>query len=69
MPDRAARPETELSGTEVEITPEMIEAGSNLLVNSGLVWYREPEEATHELVREIFAAMLRLIDSCPDRRP
>jgi hypothetical protein len=27
MPDSAVRPETELSGTEVEITPAMIKAG------------------------------------------
>jgi hypothetical protein len=31
MPDRAARPETELSETEIEITPAMIEAGLSKL--------------------------------------
>jgi hypothetical protein len=31
MPDRAARPETGLSGIKVEITPAMIEAGAEVL--------------------------------------
>lgn len=28
MPDRPTRPEAEPSGTEIEVTPEMIEAGT-----------------------------------------
>ena len=67
MGDRAARPETELSGIEFEITPAMIEAGASLLLASGLVWYREPKWVAGELVRELFEEMLR--HSTPDKHP
>lgn len=59
MPDRAARPETELYGIEVEVTQAMVEAGARLLLGSGLVWYREPKWVAGELARELFEEMLR----------
>lgn len=53
MPDRAARPETELSGNEIEITPEMIEAGVK-----ELYLYCPEDSDAFETVRKILKAAL-----------
>jgi hypothetical protein len=54
MPDRAARPETGLSGTEVEVTPEMLAAGGRIIADS----YGEVLDwLTYDRAAEIYVAM------------
>lgn len=53
MPDRAAK--EELSPKEIEVTPEMIEAGLLHLAR----YHRESGETAEDTVIEIFRAMLR----------
>jgi hypothetical protein len=52
MPDRAARPETELSGVEDEVTPAMLDAGASLL----LAFHRERHDED-DFVKRIYLAM------------
>lgn len=55
MPDRAARPEAGPSGKEIEITPEMIEAGASYFRR-----YRSDRNDSDEFAKEAFLAMYRL---------
>ena len=60
MFDRAARPETGLSGTEIELTPAMIEAG---LEEYRSVWtdLRDAQPGVAEvMLREAFRAMTKV---------
>jgi hypothetical protein len=47
------------STDEIEITPEMIEAGLRVLWDSGAI--ENPMDADRVLIRKIFAAMSRLL--------
>jgi hypothetical protein len=54
MPDRAARPEA--PATEIEVTPEMIDAGVETLWASGAVGH--PLQADRLVVQAVFESML-----------
>lgn len=59
MADRPARPEAEPSGTEIEITPEMIEAAVAVMYGFRLNDYDEDE------LKRCAAAVLRIGRSFP----
>ena len=56
----AGAPETE---TEIDVTPEMIEAGFDLLVKSGAV--EHPTDSDRKVVRRMFLAMWRELRQPP----
>jgi hypothetical protein len=56
MPDRAARSGTGLSETEVEITPEMISAGAEIVFSSH--FFEGGPSAAEGLAQDVFRHML-----------
>jgi len=55
--DRPTRPEAEPSGAEIEITPEMIEAGVNAYLEFFVPIVEGYEGASSAMVRAVFLAM------------
>ena len=56
MPDRAAQPDQAPASTELEITPEMIDAGVKELWDSG--WFEIASLSDRILVARVFSAMV-----------
>ena len=59
MPDRAARPGAEPSGDEIEITPEMIEAGRSAYYK--VARYRGDEPFDDEMAVRVFREMVSVM--------
>lgn len=57
----------EAGAPEIEITPEMIEAGVNALWGTGAI--EHPCEADRQIVEKVFNAMFRLSSSFAALRP
>lgn len=62
MPDRAARPEAEPSGTEIEVTPTMLLAG----LEAWWAWQDAEDASAEDLVNSIYLAMQRATPKVDD---